>query len=227
MTAELGLYSKTTTWRKPTRSVARTLAFATRPEETLAVEMLRGWGHWAALKRDSPGALRSDRGGSHYRTYGFYQRLLEASRWYIRTDPAEAVDVVRLAIMVAERLDPAVIGERIGDLRAAAWASLANARRLTYHSRAPAAPLTKHGESSRRRGTNDPLDRAHMIGLESGYMQDMGEFETAEASLEEALVIYRSLRDRHLEGRTLLKMGDCIGQIYPERGITRIRQALP
>ena len=31
----------------------------------------------------------------------------------------------------------------------------------------------------------------------------------------------------HLEGRTLLKMGDCIGQIYPERGIARVRQALP
>lgn len=58
-------------------------------------------------------------------------------------------------------------------------------------------------------------------------MQDMGEFEIAEASLEEALEIYRQLRDSHLEGRTLLKMGDCIGQIYPERGIARVRQALP
>jgi tetratricopeptide (TPR) repeat protein len=76
-------------------------------------------------------------------------------------------------------------------------------------------------------GTNDLLDRAHVIGLESGYMQDMGEFEIAEASLEEALEIYRQLRDAHLEGRTLLKMGDCIGQIYPERGIARVRQALP
>ena len=38
-------------------------------------------------------------------------------------------------------------------------------------------------------------------------MQDLGEFETAEAALKEALDIYRRLEDTHLQGRTLLQDG--------------------
>jgi tetratricopeptide (TPR) repeat protein len=230
MTAELGLYSKTTTWEEAYEEVfAQALAFATQEEERLAVEKLRGWGQWAALEPANPqerfALVEADQ---RFHTYGFYQRLLEASRWYIRTDPAEAVDVVRLAIMVAERLDPARMGEkRVADLRAAAWASLGNARRLASDFEGARRAFNEAWRILEEEGTNDLLDRAHVIGLESGYMQDMGEFEIAEASLEEALEIYRQLRDSHLEGRTLLKMGDCIGQIYPERGIDRIRQALP
>ncbi len=230
LTAEFGLFSKTATWEDAYEDVfARSFAFASEQEERLAIEKLRGWGQWAALEPANPqerfALVEAD---SRYYTYGFYQRLLEASRWYIRTDPAEAVDVVRLAIMIAERLDPGLIGEkRVADLRAAAWASLGNARRLAADFEAARRAFNEAWRILEEEGTNDPLDRAHIIGLESGYIQDMGEFETAEASLEEALEIYRHLRDKHLEGRTLLKMADCIGQAYPERGIARIRQALP
>jgi len=230
ITAQVGLYSKTTTWEEAYEEIfARSLAFVTEQEKRLAVEMLRGWGQWAALEPVNPqerfALVEAD---PRYHTYGFYQRLLEASRWYIRTDPAEAVDVVRLTIMVAELLDPALMGEkRVADLRAAAWASLGNARRLASDFEGSRRAFNETWRILEEEGTNEPLDRAHVIGLESGYMQDMGEFETAEASLEEALEIYRHLHDTHLEGRTLLKMGDCIGQIYPERGIARVRQALP
>ena len=230
MTSELGFTSKPTTWEEAYEQVfAQTLAFATEQEERLAVEKLRGWGQWADLESATPleriALVEAD---PRYYTHGFYQRLLEASRWYIRTDPAEAVDVVRLAILVAERLDPAVIGEkRIADLRAAAWASLGNARRLASDFEGSRHAFNEAWRILEEEGTNAPMDRANVIGLESSYMQDIGEFETAEVSLEEALAIYRGLCDRHLEGRTLLKMGDCIGQIYPERGITRILQALP
>lgn len=230
LTAELGLYSKTTSWEEAYEEIfARTLAFANQEEERLAVEKLRGWAQWAALEPAPPqerfALIETD---SRYHTYGFYQRLLEASRWYIRTDPAEAVDVVRLAIMVAERLDSELIGKkRVADLQAAAWASLGNARRLASDFEGSRRAFNEAWRILEEEGTNDPLDRAHIIGLESSYMQDLGEFETAEASLEEALEIYRHLHDTHLEGRTLLKMADCIGQIYPERGITRIHQALP
>jgi tetratricopeptide (TPR) repeat protein len=230
MTAELGLYPKTAFWAEGyEEAFARTLAFATEQEERLAVEKLRGWGQWASLEPATPQErFALVEAGPRYHTYGFYQRLLEASRWYIRTEPAEAVDVVRLAIMVAERLDPALLGEeRVADLRAAAWAALGNARRLASDFEGSRRAFNEAWRILEEEGTNDPVDRAHVIGLESGYMQDMGEFETAEVSLEEALEIYRALRDTHMEGRTLLKMADCIGQVYPERGIALIRQALP
>ena len=98
----------------------------------LAVEKLRGWGQWAALEPLPPevrfATVESD---ARFHNWGLYVRLLEASRWYMRTEPAEAVDVVRLAILVAEHLDPAVVGEkRVADLRAAAWAALGNVKRV-------------------------------------------------------------------------------------------------
>ena len=87
---------------------ARALSFGTEQAERLAVERLRAWGLWASLEPLAPhvrlSALETD---PAFHTFGLYDRLLEASRGYIRTDPAEAVDVVRLAIVVAERLDPA------------------------------------------------------------------------------------------------------------------------
>jgi tetratricopeptide (TPR) repeat protein len=207
----------------------RACAFVSKQKERLALEKLRGWAQWASLKPASPEArsalVVSD---PRYHTFGLYERLLEASRSYIRTDPAEAVDIVRLAITVVERLDPAVLGEdRVADLRAGAWGALANASRLAADFEGSRRALNEAWRILEEEGTNDPLERAHLIGLESGYIQDMGEFETAESSLEEALKIYRRLGDRHLQGRTLLKMGDCIGQVDPERGIARIDQALP
>lgn len=197
-------------------------------EERLAIEKLRGWAQWATLEPVAPEArfalVESDR-SCH--TYGFFERLLEASRWYIRTDPAEAVDVVRLAIFVAERLDAATYGQdRIADLRASGWAVLGNARRLASDFEGSRQAFNEAWRILEEEGTNAPKERAHILGLESGYMQDMGEFETAEAALEEALDIYRNLGDTHMQGRTLLKMGDCIGQVHPGRGIARIREAL-
>jgi tetratricopeptide (TPR) repeat protein len=54
----------------------------------------------------------------------------------------------------------------------------------------------------------------------------MGEFETAEAALEEALELYQRVGDTHQQGRTLLKMGDAIGYINPERGLSHIQRGL-
>ncbi|HEX5718631.1 MAG TPA: hypothetical protein VF179_20895, partial [Thermoanaerobaculia bacterium] len=48
----------------------------------------------------------------------------------------------------------------------------------------------------------------------------------AEAALEEALEIYRAAGDAHRQGRTLLKMGNAIGYLHPERGLDHIRKGL-
>src|SRR5215210_2479445 len=102
---------------------ARALEFASAEERRLALEKLRGWALWSELEPLGPqlrlAAVESD---PRFHTFGFYQRLLEASRWYSYREPAEAVDIVRLAVLVTERLDSAGLGEmRIADLKAAAW----------------------------------------------------------------------------------------------------------
>ena len=215
-------------WEQAYKAVfTRALAFATQEEQKLALEKLRGWAQWAQLEPLSPQVrfvrVESD---SRFHTFGLYDRLLEASRWYRRTEPAEAVDIVRLAILVTERLDPATLGEkRVADLKATAWAALGNAKRIA-----------EDFEGSRRAfneawrilegGTGDPTEEARLISLEASYMKDIGEFEVAETSLEEALQLYRKVRDTHEQGRVLLKMGEIIGHLHPERGLAHIQNAL-
>ncbi|MCR8526464.1 hypothetical protein WB334_26075, partial [Escherichia coli] len=123
--------------------------------------------------------VESDR---HYHTWGLYDRLLEASRGYIRTDPSEAVDIVRLAILVAERLDTTIIGEeRVADLRASAWAILGNAKRLASDFEGARRAFNEAWKVLEEEGTNDPTERAAIISLEASYVNDIGEFETAES----------------------------------------------
>ena len=229
VTSEIGLWSsRKASWEEAYEEVfQRALAFATEEERRLAWERLRGWELWASLEPLNPQTrFASVEANESFHTWGLYDRLLEASRWYMRTEPAEAIDIVRLAITVAERLDPVALGEkRVVDLLASAWAALGNVKRI-------AADF----EGSRRAfneawrivadGTGDPLEAAHIIGLEASYIKDIGEFETAESSLEEALEIYRKAHDPHQEGRTFLQMGDVIGYANPERGLIHIKKAL-
>jgi tetratricopeptide (TPR) repeat protein len=206
----------------------RAFVFATEEERQTALEKLRGWGQWAALEPLNPKArfahIESD---PRYHTVGLYDRLLEASRFYSRREPAEAVDIVRLAVAVAERLDLREIGKgNVGDLRATAWAELGNARRLASDFDGARRAFKEARRIFAQEGTGDPLKRAHLISLEASYIDETGEFEKAEATLEEVLKIYAQAGDLHLQGRTLLKMGDFIGKVDPAKGIAHIRNAL-
>jgi len=58
-------------------------------------------------------------------------------------------------------------------------------------------------------------------------MIDMGEFETAEAVLDEAAALCREVGNREQEARTLLRKGVAIGLTDAERGVLQIRHALP
>ncbi len=161
-----------------------------------------------------------------FQTYGLYSRLLEASRWYSRTDPGEAVDIVRLAVVVAERLDPSRIGrQRTADLQAAARAELGNACRIAEDFEG-ARQAFDEAWRILETGTGDPAEEAHLISLEASYLKDIGDYELAEASLAEALRMYRAIGDTHHQGRVLLKMGEVIGHVQPEQGVAHIQKAL-
>ncbi|HVS01011.1 MAG TPA: hypothetical protein VMW27_30615 [Thermoanaerobaculia bacterium] len=206
----------------------RACAFATEKERRLVFEKLKSWAQWTALEPLTPQArLALVESDPSFQTFGLCQRLFEASRWPMRGDSAEAVDIAGLAVVIAGRLDPGMIGqERVADLQAAAWANLGNVKRLASDFEG-----SRHAFHEARRileqGTGDPLEAAGLLSLESSYMRDVGELETAEAALGEALAIYRRVGDTHQEGRTLLKMGDAIGDVDPERALAYIRKALP
>src|SRR6476661_3863540 len=113
----------------------------------------------------------------------------------------------------------------MADLKAAAWAALGNAQRIASDfegSRRSFNEAWRNLES----GTGDPTEEANLMSLEASYMRDIGEFEIAESTLEEALQLYRKTQDTHHQGRILFKMGDAIGYVNPERGIAHIERAV-
>ncbi len=210
------------------RAFDAALKFADRSERRVALERLRGLGHWAALEALLPGErlplILANRAWQHW---GLFRALLDAYHGYILRDPREAANIVRLALDVAELLDPAAIGGETSanDQRARAWSLLGNARRLASDLPGARQALNESWRLNEA-GLGHPLDRAQIYSLDASYARTVGEFETAESILERALTIYLAANDSHLQGRTLLKMGDTIGHVNPERGILHIQHGL-
>lgn len=231
VTAEAGLFgsARAAGWERAYEKVfERALAFASEEEQRLALEKLRGWALWADLQPLTPQRrLSTVEADERFHTFGLYDRLLEAGRFALRSEPAEAVHIARLAVRVAERLDPDRIGERRGaDLRSAAWGALGNALRVAEDFEGARRAFNEAWRILEEEGSNDPADRAALLSLEASYIKEIGEFETAESALEEALEIYRGIGDTHLQGRVLLQMGEIIGHVDPDRGIAHLRKAL-
>jgi tetratricopeptide (TPR) repeat protein len=210
------------------RAFENAIGLVSPARHRLAEERLRGWGLWASLEELQPEERTAlALGDSRYHHWGFFRALLDASRAQSLSDPRGAVSIVELALRVAEILDPAAVGgeESATDLRAKGYGILGNARRLA--SDLPGArEAINEAWRLLEEGSGDPLERAQLLSFDASYIRMLGEFETAETTLEEALQIYTSMGDLHLQGRTLLQMGSTIGYADPARGIAYVRRAL-
>ncbi len=104
-------------------------------------------------------------------------------------------DLARLAVAVADRLDSARYSPSlVFDLRARAWARLAEARRLTGDLRGAAQALDT-AERLLEDGSADPLEEAHLLEARAAVVGDRGDVETAAVLLEMAAEIYESVAD--------------------------------
>jgi tetratricopeptide (TPR) repeat protein len=137
------------------------------------------------------------------------------------------VEILALAVRVAELLDPAMAGglEAACDLQAEGWALLGNFSRLTADFEGARKAISKAWELHAQ-GTGDTVKQAFILALEASYICDLGEHEAAEAVLGQAMRIYRTRGELWLQGRTLIKMGDSIGKVDPEKGISHLRHGL-
>jgi tetratricopeptide (TPR) repeat protein len=194
-----------------------------------ALDRLQGWGLWPALEPLLPEErmvrVLPDKS---MHTWGLHQRLIEASRWYRRSDPLEGVDIMRLALAVAKRIDRHRMGGEGGwrDLMAETYALLGDARRRASDFEGARSAHTLAWQQAEM-GTNDPTCAAYITRLEAHWMIDMGEFETAEAALDECLATYCRAGMIGQQAVALIKMGIAIGYVDAARGVSRIREALP
>lgn len=160
-------------------------------------------------------------------TWGLCEALL-ATSWDLReSDPAGMLHLAELAVEGCERLDPKVCGaEPLADLRAEAWADLANACRVADRLPLAETALARACEV-RKQGTGSPLLRARLAELSAPLLCDQRQFPAAFRLLDLAYHLYRRHGDPHNAGRILIKRGLYTGYTGdPEEGIRLIARGL-
>lgn len=210
------------------RAFESAFVFASRVTRRVAIEDLRGWGHWSALDPLLPQErllVIMDHKGWHH--WGLFRALLDAADWYSSRDPQEAADVAQLALDTVNLLGSAAVGgEAIAkSMRGRAWALLATCRERAGDLDAARTAIAEAWQWHEA-GVSDPLDQALILRVDASYAAAIGEFETAFAILEKALAIYATVAHDHFQGRTLIEMGETIGYVDPQKGLAHIARGL-
>jgi len=180
----------------------------------------------------TPGEERSERIRTEVRFHALKlcDLLLKRSREAWFRDPARAVELARLAVEAAEWLDVRYYGEvLVEEERALAWAYLGNAHRIASDLRSAEEALVR-AEEHYKRGGEDALTGAQILSFLASLRTSQGRFGEAADLLDRAIAVYRDARDRHLEGKALIKKGTVLGYVgrYQEavrivqRGLSRI-----
>jgi tetratricopeptide (TPR) repeat protein len=137
--------------------------------------------------------------------------LQEKSREAWFDDPASAVALAELAVVIAGRLDAEHYGAGLVDeTRALAWAHLGNASRIASDLR-QSEEAFETAEVHLERSGGDALAEAQLLSFKASLRNSQGRFNEAAELLDQVIAIYREAKDRHLEGKALIKKGMTLG----------------
>jgi len=144
------------------------------------------------------------------------------------TDPAQATELARLGVSLAETLTAEDCGgtEAWNGLYVRAWAQLGNAHRISSHhaeaERAFAAVAARLEQN--RIGL---LDAARVLDLEASLRRDQRRFAEASRLLDRVVAIYQQLGQWHLLGRALKQKSMICGEAGDlESEMALLRRAL-
>jgi tetratricopeptide (TPR) repeat protein len=161
-----------------------------------------------------------------FKNYVFGEYLLEQSQQAAVDDPARGEDLAHLGLVVAEQLEGTHYGAAlVNDLKARAWAYIANSRRISSDYRGAEEAFQK-AEEFLAEGTDDILLRARILDLKGSLRRDQNRFDESAELLEQALTIYRESGEEHWVGRTLIsraKLAEVAGD--PEASLKLLQEA--
>jgi tetratricopeptide (TPR) repeat protein len=163
-----------------------------------------------------------------FQTWGLCELLLRRSEELNFHDATMGESVALLALEVIEQLDPASYGnEPLEDLRAYAWAHVANSRRVKADLRGSEEAFAL-ASAALRRGTLEPMERAALFEYRAALLRAQRQFGRALSFLSRAAKIFLDLGEKHQAGRVLVKVStvhQAAGE--PERSIPVLYRALP
>ena len=144
---------------------------------------------------------------SRFRSWGLFELLVDLSRRDVPDDPVRAEALLRLALEVADHLNPDEYGPGSTEAaKARAWTWLGNAWRVRGDFR-QAERAFQTAEVFLSQSWLDPLDEALLLELKAPLRRVQGRFDEALDLLAEAIAIYREVNEPHLQGRALMING--------------------
>ncbi len=163
-----------------------------------------------------------------FHTWGFCELLLGRSREQNFSAPTLGERLALLAVEVLDHLDASLYGaEPLEDLRARAWAYVANSRRIQADLQG-AEEAFSFAFSFLRLGTGDLMERAQLLDLKASLLTKQRRFSKALGLLRQSMAIFLELGEKHRAGRALVGMATVhsfAGE--PKQAIFLLYRALP
>src|SRR6202035_2504053 len=151
--------------------------------------------------------------------------LLDKTRSLRYDDPARMLFFAELAALAAGSLPAERYGqEPVEDMRARAWAELANARRVSDDLAGADEAMTA-AVAHLQHGSGDLLLLARLMDLTASLRTAQRSFAEAFRLLDSAFLLYKACGERHLAGRTLISKGIYAGYKDDPREAVRLLSA--
>jgi tetratricopeptide (TPR) repeat protein len=184
--------------------VARTFERAIRLKRELEEQRVRAREVATLLDRGELG-VSAGTGRLEPAGFGVYEALLDRISSLRHEDPQEMVRLARMAVDVAEALDPATFGDRqVADFQARAWGELGNALRGADDLWEAQAAFERAFDVLER-GTGSTALIARLHDLHASLLGTQRRFELAFLALDVVRDLYREIGDSHSVGRVLVK----------------------
>jgi tetratricopeptide (TPR) repeat protein len=162
-----------------------------------------------------------------FHTWGLFELLTERSLTVSVEDPRLGEDLGLLALRLSEVMDAQRYhAGSLEDLRARAWAHVANARRIQSDLQGGDEAFCKAWRHLER-GSQDPFERAILLDLDASLHRAQRRFDEAIRSLRRAVSIFRRLGEKHRAGRSLVNLAISYQSAgSPRRGLPLLQRAL-
>lgn len=175
---------------------------------SVAVERAEAAGLWRELEALGQEECRAVIWGSpRYQSWGLFEHLIDLSQPAVLEEPRRAESLLRLALDIAEQLDPREHGPgAVEGAKTRAWTQLGNALRVLGDFR-QAELAFQTAELFFSRSWLDPVDEARLLELKAALRRAQRRFDEALELLDASLAIFREVNEPHHQGRVLTTKG--------------------
>lgn len=137
----------------------------------------------------------------------FCEWLIDAGRELVQSDAFRAEEQARLAVEIADRLEPVRYGAPlVQDLRARGRVSLGEALR-NRPDLWGADEALRQAEELLDGGTGDTLETGFLLEVRAALRRDQNRLAEAHRLADETIAVYRRHRELHLLGRAFVEKG--------------------